>query len=245
VLTRDIVGVIGEHFSDNWFELALTSAHDRWKSTTGHDPEKCDNAWAAEIAKHCQRRGEHLSLPCSLIREGNEIICFLNSVSSTIEPSVFFRLYLILLSEFCGQLKDISGVLRFEFPKTPSLVSIWSQRWAKHRLRILVQHHPLTLFADQYGQRWQEVEVLARGDVYRTENETDVPIIAIDTDWFRSNPGRRPGFEQANTGGQAIVFMPHMLSFLDETIDYYRAFIDKCIAAPEKVRQFESIHYRR
>ena len=54
---------------------------------------------------------------------------------------------------FRGQLDLAAKEMDLGVRKKPKSVCMWANRWAKHRLQILLQHHPLMAFADQYGER--------------------------------------------------------------------------------------------
>ncbi len=137
----------------DWLLQTQRALFAKWSSTTGHRPGASGQTWACEIAHGCRICNEHLSLPCSLLSEANEIGAFLAGAGYSEDPAMFFRLYLMILSEFVAQLEGAGHLMKLGLDKKPRLVSLWANRWGKHRLQILLQHHPLMAFADTYGVR--------------------------------------------------------------------------------------------
>ncbi len=90
-----------------WFEPTQRRLYDSWVCTTRHDGSATGGTWACEIASRCRTCNEHLSVPCSLLAEANEIGKFLGATCYSNDPGIFFRLYLILLDEFCAQLEEV------------------------------------------------------------------------------------------------------------------------------------------
>src|SRR5688500_12156253 len=145
------------HTHAEWLSRTRQELYTQWVTRTGHKPGANNRTWACEIARGCRECDEHLSLPCSLLAEANEVGVFLGGSCFDQYPAAFVRLYLILLSEFVGQLADVAKQLRIDLGKPPKDVCVWANRWAKHKLHILVQHHPVMLYADRYGDRWARV----------------------------------------------------------------------------------------
>jgi hypothetical protein len=226
--------------------LARTQSRlfDKWASTTKHHSGASDETWACEIYHGCRTCQEHLSLPCSLLAEANEIGTFQSAACFSDEPAAFFRLYLIVLSEFVGQLEQAAQLMDLRLGKKPRNVCLWANRWAKHRLQVLLQHHPLMAFADQYGDRWAQAEPRFRSEPLFDPCGNSQPVRIIDTRWLEQNHGTHLNHE-ANGPGRAIILVPPMMTFLDETIIYFSAFVDKAIQIPDKIRQFESSSYVR
>ena len=145
---------------DGWFDDCQRQLYERW-GEIGHGGNVRRGRWACEIYGHCKTCHEHLSLPCSLAREADEIGLFLKSPRYGDNPIIFLRLYLILLSEFCGGLSDVANLIGIKVGSPPKKISVWCNKFAKHRLNILVQHHPLYLFADAYGRAWEKFAPVA------------------------------------------------------------------------------------
>jgi hypothetical protein len=73
-MTPDEVRLLdGFSKKEGWLEPTQQQLFDTWRSTTGHQPDASSRTWACEIANHCRTCDEHLSLPCSLLQEANEI----------------------------------------------------------------------------------------------------------------------------------------------------------------------------
>lgn len=230
---------------EGWLPLTQAALFERWFKTTGHRSNARFNTWACEIANRCRTCDEHLSIPCSILREANEIGTFLESACYSDEPAGFLRLYLVLLSEFVNQLKDLSRLVKIKVEKPPKLVVVWANRWAKHRLGILVQHHPAFIFADKYGttadQFFAELADASLTDSCGFER----PLQVIDTQWLSGHDSGTPDLNEANDGAQAIVTVPPLMSFMDEVIKYFRHVIDRFVESPEAVKRFESKYVRR
>lgn len=228
----------------DWLALTQSALFRKWSSTTRHQPGAAGETWACEIYHGCKTCNEHLSLPCSLLAEANEIGSFLKGACYSDIPAVFLRLYLILLSEFVGQLEGAADLMGLSVGKKPRQVCLWANRWGKHRMQILLQHHPLMAFADQYGEKWTEVE-----QRFKTESLIDAcgntqPARIIDTKWLERHQGNVLS-DEANSPGRAVILVPPTMSFLEETIQYFREFVDACLKVPETIRKFESASFLR
>lgn len=229
---------------DDWLQQNARKLFERWASTTGHRPEAGNGTWACEIADGCRTGREHLSLPCSLLAEANEIGGFLSSTCFCEEPATFLRLYLIILSEFGSQLEQTAKLMNLGLSKKPRDVALWANRWAQHRLQILLQHHPLMAFTDQYGDAWPEAERRFRTELLFDPCGNSQPVRIIDTRWLEQSHGSRMD-PDANGTGRGIVLVPPLMGFLDEVIDYFRSFVDACLRDTGKIRRFESSSYVR
>lgn len=229
----------------DWLERAREKLLAKWTATTGHHSGSSHGTWACEIAAGCRTCNEHLSLPCSLLSEANEIAAFLGTTGFTGDPAIFFRLYLILLSEFTGQLDQAADLMRLGLRKKPKLVCMWANRWAKHRLQILLQHHPVMVFADQYGERWGDAERRYRSQPLEDDCGGQIPTRVIDTAWLERNHEKQLSLAEANRPGQSLILVPPMETFLDETMRYFREFVDKCLQDPGRIRRFESARFVR
>jgi hypothetical protein len=194
----DEVTLEGLTVPPDWLGRTLGSLDERWTRRTHHRPGASGGTWACEIYHGCSSCQEHLSLPCSLLTEANEIGALLGAGCFSNDPATFLRLYLILLSEF----------------------------------------------ADQYGDRWPEAEARLRSEPLVDPCGNTYAVRVIDTKWLERNQGNRLSPE-ANGPGKALVLVPPMVNFLDETTDYFRTFVDGCLKVPDKIRQFESSHYMR
>ncbi len=223
----------------DWLVRTQEALFQKWSSTTGHRPGAGRNTWACEIYRGCTTCQEHLSLPCSLLSEANEIGAFLTTRCFADDPAIFLRLYLIILSEFIGQLEGAAEVMDLRIGKKPHLVSLWANRWGKHRLQILLQHHPGLAFADQYGSKWAEVEKDIRTGTIVDRCGNNHAARVIDTNWLEQHHGKRLN-PDANGPGRTVILVPPMMDFLDPTIRYFRGFVDACLKDPERIRRFES-----
>jgi hypothetical protein len=230
--------------SDNWLASTQSDLYNLWSEKTKHIPNATNGTWACEIARGCRTCREHLSLPCSLLSEANEVGSFLSVSGFSQEPSMFLRLYLIILSEFTSQIEQIGDLMKLDIGKKPRLLALWANRWAKHRMQILLQHHPMMSFADAYGERWSEVEEVIRHANFRDKCGNEIKANFLDTKWLEENVGKRLRHDP-NGPGRSIILVPHMKNFLVEVIQYFRDFVDACLSVPDRIRRFESAHYSR
>ncbi|MBW3598882.1 MAG: hypothetical protein KY475_16610 [Planctomycetes bacterium] len=239
IRAKDLDQFIGIEDDRDWLDAVRVRLYETWTMATGHGPRSRGRSWACEIYHGCRSCNEHLSVPCSLAREANEIGAFLGNQCYTDDPTQFARLYLILLSEFVGQLKDVAGLLEIRLAKPPKHLCMWANCWAKHRLRFLTLHHPIVLFEDDCG-----------GDCSCAASENDLtyedacgqrfPCYVIDSRWLESRGSRLPNIEEANRPQKAVIVVPSFDKFLDETIRYFRGFVDECLKYPENVKRFEA-----
>lgn len=225
-----------------WFDLLIISLRDKW-AKTGHTGTgiRRSSRWACEIFNKCSTCNEHVSIACSLANEADNIGLFLNKSWAKDEFSLFSQLYLIMLCEFVRNLQKVSDSIGVTAPNPPKRVLVWGNHFAKHRLHILVQHHPAWIVADAYGDEWSafEKQIPSCGLVDRCGERHDIE--AIDYDWLAKLDRRKLG--DANGQRHAVFVIPPLSGFLDHTMKYFRAFVDVCLKNENLLRQFESEHY--
>src|SRR3954469_9411274 len=90
----------------DWLKVTRQMLLQKWVARTGHHSNARNSTWACEIAFGCRTCNEHLSIPCSLLKEANEIGHFLQLSCYDQRCESFVRHYFILLFEFCQELKD-------------------------------------------------------------------------------------------------------------------------------------------
>ena len=222
---------------DDWLERIQPVLFERWLTKTRHKRKASRGTWACEIATGCRTCSEHLSVPCSLLTEANEIARLLESSCYTDEPTTFFRLYLIVLSEFVSQLHDLSVLMGLNVGKPPREVKIWANRWAKHRLEFMVLHHPAIVFSDRYGGD----ESRLRGELMSgpcVDRGREVPFRLVGAETLANKT--QVNLVAANSGIRTVVVVPPLSSFLDATMTYFRRFVDTALANSEAVKIFES-----
>ena len=74
----------------DWLAKSSATLFEKWATTTGHRPDASHGTWACEIATGCRTCHQHLSLPCSLLMEANEIGAFLSMAVSPTTPRLLF-----------------------------------------------------------------------------------------------------------------------------------------------------------
>lgn len=228
---------------EGWLESTRQQLFKEWLTTTRHEPGASGFTWACEIYHGCRTCREHLSLPCSLLAEANQIGGFLQTSCYSDDPATFFRIYLFFLSEFTAQLDDIQKLMELRLAKKPSLISVWANHWAKHRLQILLQHHPAIVFADAYGDDWPTAEHRFRGEPFFDQCGNQHQTLIIDTEWFSQHNDKKM-HPDTNGPGRHVILVPTMMSFLSASIHYFREFVDACLKDPARIQRFESTFYK-
>jgi hypothetical protein len=115
-------------------------------------------------------------------------------------------------------------------PKQPESISIWTNRYAKHRTAILIQHHAQHLFEDETRFSVALNSLRARGR-----------IAFVDTAWLKTNQG--VDLTSANRDQQSVVVVPKLAGFLVDAIGYYGAFRGYACSVPKALEQFQSPHH--
>lgn len=242
----------GMFFIDNeppdipgWLRPTQTNLAMKWRERTGHFEGARNNSLACQMAVACRECEEHLSIPCSIASEANDIGTFLDTPFPIYRPDMFLRLLLMLLGEFVGNLKDINERIHLGINFKKPTLEIWVNRWAKHRLTIAIQHHPTMLFADSKGQGWNAfAATLTEKSVLKTD-EGALPLLLMDEKWFRANATKTMfsgNVEQANSNVHALVVVPPMMTFIDETVHCFQLFVNAAKSNPHKIRRFEATH---
>ncbi|GEM_PF-6390648 len=225
-----------------WLRVTRERLAESWALQTGHLPGVGRQRWALELKDACQLVTGHLSLPCSIARQADQIGIFLVSPSFDGVPELFLKIYVMLLGEFCGQLRDVAGLMRVDLPKPPKLTSVWTNCWAKHALKILVQHHPTFVFADDLGPDWAKYDRSVPTLKCEDPNGTRVNPQIIDTEWMCQGD-RCADISFANDGGPPVIVVPPLAEFLSETMHYFRAFLNAALVDPCRVQMFETRHH--
>jgi hypothetical protein len=94
-------------------------------------------------------------------------------------------------------------------------------------------------FGDQYGDSWNDAERRFRIEPLYDGCGNSQPVRIIDTEWLAGSHGKKIE-PMANQSGRAIVLVPPLTVFLDETITFFRAFVDACLKNVDSIRRFES-----
>ncbi len=228
-----------------WLSVTREKLAEHWSCETGHVPIPGfpRNPWSRELADACELVEGHLSLPCSLKTQANQIGLFLLSNGFDGDPVLFFKLYVMLLGEFAGQLRDVAGLMELTLAKPPKCVSVWANCWAKHSLAILVQHHPQYVFADDLGPDWAHYVKDHSSLICRTPSgEEDSPHV-IDTEWM-CEQGGKPNVSMANDPKPVTILIPPLMDLLKETVSYYRVFLDAVLVDPCCIQLFETTEHK-
>jgi hypothetical protein len=215
-----------------WFPELRESLIAEWQNqTTIPSPHGGTDSLACSLLHSINPSTGHLSIACSLSSETDQIEKLLTTDCFNDDPVLFFRLLLFLLDEFTARLEECYCLLGHpSVPKQPSLISIWTNRYAKHRTTIAIQHHAQHVFSDD-----------PCCDRHLRIAKTKASLTIIDTDWLKTNT--KVNISVANQSGHAIVVVPKFWSFVVETINYYRAFRDYACSNPRMLQQFQSPYH--
>jgi hypothetical protein len=218
--------------SSEWFPTLRESLLAEWQTkTVVPSPGGGTDSLACSLLHAIDPSTGHLSLACSLNSETDQIEQLLTTVCFDDDPVLFFRFLLFLLDEFTARLEECYHLLNQPHPpKQPNLIIIWTNRYAKHRTAILIQHHAQHVFSDDPDC-----------DVYLREAKNQASLTIIDTDWLKTNT--EVNIPAANQGDHAIVVVPELRAFVVEAVNFYRAFRDYACANPRMLEQFQSPHH--
>ena len=229
--------------SAHWLHKIQPALFNAWRDRTGHFDGAGGRSLACKIvrASGCQ---QHLSLPCSLANEANEIGSFLQSECFNSQPVTFFRLLLILLDEFCERLHTAGNhVLQIDVGRPPKLLSIWANNWAKHRLQILLQHHPCIIFRDRYGCDLDGIKRMLADDPFQDNCGTTFQCHLIETSNLGELRRQDAIIERAALPCFTVIVVPTLDEFLFPAIDYFERFVSQCLSNMERLKLLESEHF--
>ena len=216
----------------SWFRPVRENMLNEWQTkTTITSSEGAVDSLACSLARAVNLSAGHLSISCSLHNEANQIEKLFLTTCFDDDPVLFFRFFLFLIDEFTARLEDCYKLLgKIPKPKQPDLISIWTNRYAKHRTAILIQHHARHLFFDDLHTD-QTIEKL----------KCEGNVVFIDTNWLKRNPEADPS--SANQNLKAVLIVPRFNEFFSATIDYYSLFRDFACSKPIELAQFQSPHH--
>jgi hypothetical protein len=216
----------------SWFESVRSGLRSEWqtktvvKSTAGGI-----ESLACSLLQAVDTGTGHLSLACSLNSEADQIEKLLDTTCFDDDPVLFFRLLLFLLDEFTARMQECYRLIgKHPAPKQPDLISVWSNRYAKHRTTILIQHHAQHVFEDE-----------PRFGVTIDTLQKHGKIEFIDTNWLKANPKADP--VSANRDLHSVVVIPQLIHFLTGAIRYYADFRAQACSLSRALEQFQSPHH--
>jgi hypothetical protein len=220
------------HDDLSWFTAIRSHLLNEWRGKTVIASGKGDvESLACSILQAVNLGTGHLSLACSLESDSEQIEKFLNTTCFDDDPVLFFRLLLFLLDEFTARMQECSDlILKRGFRDQPTLISIWTNRYAKHRTAILIQHHAQHLFQDEPKFTETVSTLTNRG---KTE--------FIDTDWLKSH--QKADIVRANQDLKSVVIVPSLIQLLSETIQYFTDFRQFACSHRKELEQFQSPHH--
>jgi hypothetical protein len=211
-----------------WLRDTRTDLHNTWRTKgryVAKDGRNLPLSCRLADAANPNLQG-HLSLPCSVGQDADEIEAFLGSVAYDGYPVAFLRFYLFLLDEFGRALDDAYHRIdaNKSLPGTLTELSVWTNNYAKHRVDFLVQHHPKYLFLDN-PKAAALVPKLPCPD-----------ILVIDL--------RKPHEVVAHRYPHAVLMVPKLRAFLDPLLRYYAKFVEHAEQEVANLQKFHSPHHQ-
>jgi hypothetical protein len=217
-----------------------------WADETRHVKSAGGNTLCCEIVRAAGSAAQHMSMPCTLASEATEIGTFLSASCFNDDPVTFFRLYMFLLDEFCERIRKASKeVLDLPIGKEPKRISVWGNRWAKHRLQLSLQHHPMIAFCDRYKTTPGELKKRAEAELGRDRCGNTYPCRAVDTEELGKIFGDgKPNHDYARENFMTMIIVPPLTEFLEDTANYLKDFVRLCKASMPALKKLESEHFR-
>jgi len=162
-----------------------------------------------------------------MLQEANEVGLFLGSTCFNDNPVAFFRLYAFLLDELTERMHSTAQkVLRKPFSKQPKSISIWGNVWAKHRLKILLQHHPFIVFLDRVGDDEEQCRRQLEREQVQDRCGNIHPVRVLDQDSLGQLQGT--DWELDSRDASLVVVVPPLTTLLIDAVDYFKKFVSLC-----------------
>lgn len=215
-----------------WFKPAREALLESWLTKTAvASPDDGEDSLACSLVHAVKKDAGHLSIACSLDSEADQIEKLLKTTGFDDDPVFFFRVFLFLFDEFTARLEECYRLLKHKpVPKQPELISVWTNRYAKHRTAILIQHHAQHLFRDDP----KNAEAIQKLNVSSS-------VTFIDTDWLKAN--RKADPVAANQNRHAVVIVPPLIDLQSAAIEYFIGFRNVAYANANQLEQFQSPHH--
>jgi hypothetical protein len=182
----------------------------------------------------------HISIACSLLEEQEQITDLLSHSGFNNSPILFFKLLLFLLDEFTERISKCYVLLGNMQVKQPKLLSLWANKYAKHRLALFIQHHVRHVFYDCDQRIYQalsgrdKIDGMCLRSGYLPET-----VFVLDHKWLENNTGHSE-INLTNKETVPTILIPPLQNFIDETLVFYRNFIDFAKQKPEGLKRFQS-----
>ena len=97
------------------------------------------------------------------------------------------------------------------------------------------------MFADAYGQDWSAAEIRFRNEPLKDDCGNSHPNRIIDREWLCNNVEQQVRRE-ANGPGRAIVIVPPLRTFLDETIDFFASLLMRVLLITRRFASLSPLH---
>ncbi len=224
-----------------WFEKTREQLSGRWNQGCTNIVGRVEEDTCCQLFSDVVDMNDgHISIACSLIEEQEQIAELLSHSGFDNNPILFFKLLLFLLDEFTERISKGYILLGDKQVKQPKLISLWANKYAKHRLALFIQHHVRHVFYDGDQIIYQalsgggEINGMCLRSGYLPET-----VFVLDHKWLENNTGHSE-INLTNKEMVPVILIPPLQSFIDETLDYYRNFIDFAKQRPEELKRFQS-----
>lgn len=181
----------------------------------------------------------HVSIACSLVDDCDQVSSLLASTCFDDNPILFFRLLLFLLDEFTERISECHRLVGHSKARQPANISLWANRYAKHKPIFFIQHHARHVFQDGHGPMFSALNGRRQrpGFCLRSGMLPET-VFSMDESWLRSNAA--VDLTAANNNLVPAVLIPHLSGFTDAALDFLQAFIEIARKQPQRLVEFQS-----
>lgn len=227
--------------NSTWHTPLCSDLHSLWKIKTGHDVGS-QSTLACQIFHGCSRWNEHLGFACSLSQAGNEIAHFLKNGNQMLDEVMFAKLLIIQLDELVDSMKTISSIAGLPKLSAPKELSCWANLWAKHRVLVMLQHHPFEVLSDLANAEF--FELISKGDTVpvedaRTNKSLHYRVVTSENIHLLNARTGDYAWVEAETWVPVMLVIPPLSRLLEQACVAYANFVQNCLSHPDKVRAFK------
>ena len=218
----------------SWFKPVRQRLLAKWVHTWNEhagiiEPYKCTVLFGDIVDLNNGR----ISIACSIADEYQQVTDLLDSEGFDLNPILFFRLYLYLLDEFTSRIQESHNLITGTKPRQPARISIWANKYAKHKAVLFIMHHAIHIFADGHPSMYpllEKTEGEIEGMCLRTGILPET-LAVFNEKWFEKNA--RPN-ALSNKEAVPAIAIPPLMDFLHDGIEYFLAFVNEAKRVSEK-----------
>jgi len=227
----------------NWFPQARLGLWNFWDQQSrmvfGCDPATACGVLFSDVLDLSKG---HVSIACALIDDHSQITKLLSSSAFDADPRMFFRVLVFLLDEYTERICETYKLIGERSPKQPEIISIWANKYAKHKLRLFVYHHPIHVFAEANPVMHASLESGGvRGGYCLRSGIVPENLFAITEKWLKQT--KQPDSSQTNAEEVPAIVVPPLQSFLDPALRHAKGLIDAAKQKPEELKKYQSEYH--